>query len=210
MVKGLTNRQREVYDFIHAFSADNGYAPSIRDVASNFGFSVKGAYDHILALQKKGYISRDESKTRSIVCLKGPGSETSIGRTVSIPLVGRVAAGTPVLAEQNIEERLRFDPGLVPDGEGCFALRVSGDSMVNAGILDGDTIIVQPRGEYRNGEIVVVMAEGMESEATVKRFYREKGRIRLVAENPDFEDIVLSEGDRPSILGRVAGVFRSL
>lgn len=166
--------------------------------------SLRGVTVHLDALVRKGYIERTR-QARSIRII----GETSHSAPLLMPVVGRIAAGQPILAEQNIQERLAVDPRWVP-GPGCFALCVHGESMVGAGIMDGDYVVVRPQPMAENGQIVAVLIDG---EATVKRFYRELkgGRIRLQAENPAIEPMFIDPRRRSvQILGKVVGLFRKL
>ena len=173
--------------------------------------SLRGVTVHLDALVRKGYIQRSRN-ARGIRLLREGAPREQLAPVTPlptlIPVVGRIAAGAPLLAEQHIEERLAVDPRFVP-GPGCFAVRVHGDSMINAGISDGDYIMVRPQADADNGQIVAVLIEG---EATVKRFYREKGgRIRLQPENPAVDPIFLNPRDQSvRILGKVVGLFRKM
>ncbi|MBI3318541.1 MAG: transcriptional repressor LexA [Candidatus Omnitrophica bacterium] len=199
----LTSRQEEVLGLIRKHLKRVGAPPTIRELREGLKLkSLRGVTIHLDALEEKGAISRSRF-ARGIRVLEGGSPE---GELIEVPVVGRIAAGAPILAEQNIEERLQVDPRLVP-APGCFAVRVHGESMHNAGIMDGDYVIVRPTPTAENGQIVAVLIEG---EATVKRFYQEKGRIRLQPENPAIEPIFLHPTGNPSIriMGRVVGLFR--
>jgi len=171
--------------------------------------SLRGVTVHLDALVRKGYIQRSR-QARGIRLLKeGPRELAAVTPVPTlIPVVGRIAAGAPLLAEQNIEERIAVDPRWIP-GPGCFAVRVHGDSMINAGISTGDYVIVRPQPEADNGQIVAVLIEG---EATVKRFYRERGgRIRLQPENPAIEPMFIHPKDQSvRVIGKVVGLFRKM
>lgn len=195
---------------IRRLLTEQGAPPTIRELREGLGLkSLRGVTVHLDALVRKGYIERSR-QARGIRLVKSAGIERMAPVEpvpYLIPVVGQIAAGAPLLAEQNVEERLAVDPRWVP-GPGCFAVRVHGDSMVNAGISNDDYVIVRPQAEAVNGEIVAVLIEG---EATVKRFYREKGRIRLQPENPVFEPIFPNPRDQSiRILGRVVGLFRKM
>lgn len=220
MDTALTDRQKQVLSIIRSHLAEKGAPPTIRELREDLGLnSLRGVTIHLDALARKGFIERNRN-ARGIRILKGGGSRVrGDGKIISIspeaedltpvflPVVGQIAAGAPLLAEQNIEERLAVDPRWVP-GPGCFAVRVHGESMINAGISDGDYVIVRPQPDAINGEIVAVLIEG---EATVKRFFREKGRIRLQPENPAVEPIFLHPRDQSiRILGKVVGLFRKM
>ena len=208
----LTSRQKQVLQLIRRHLSVSGAPPTIRELREGLSLkSLRGVTVHLDALVRKGYIHRSRN-ARGIRLLrevrKTPRELASVTPVPTlIPVVGRIAAGAPLLAEQHIEERLAVDPRFVP-GPGCFAVRVHGDSMINAGISDGDYIMVRPQPEADNGQIVAVLIEG---EATVKRFYRERGRIRLQPENPAFEPIFLNPRDQSvRIVGKVVGLFRKM
>ena len=212
----LSARQQEAYDFICSFKLQHGYPPSVREIGDAIGLSSPSTvHSHLNKLEKAGYIRRDPKKPRTIeIC--GPGSEElnqSVqlaevsqdvnANTITLPVVGRVAAGTPILAEQNVEEVMTLPTSVMGDAS-SFILRVRGESMINAGILDGDYIVVKEQQNARNGEIVVAL---IEDSATVKTFYREGSRIRLQPENDTMEPIY---AENPVILGKVTGLLRSL
>jgi len=193
----LTPRQREVLEFLKEYISERGYPPTLREVAQNLGIKwTKGIEKHLQALEKKGYIKRS-SGARSIEIL-------GFSRGRSIPVVGSIAGGKPILAEENIEKTLTLDEDLVP-GEGAFFLKVEGESMNQAGILDGDYVLVRPQLLAEKGEIVAVL---IGDEATVKYFFPEKSRVVLRPANPDFESLVLDENDEFKILGKVTVVLR--
>lgn len=198
-MKLLTNRQREFFNFIEEFIRERPYPPTIREVADNFNVSVKGAYDHIKALERKGYIKAGENRSRSIELVE---KWENSGSVVELPLLGEVAAGKPILAEEHFTSRITVPKGLTGTAR-CFALKVRGDSMINAGILEGDTAIVEIRETAENGEIVVAL---LEDRATLKRFYKEKGRIKLAAENPNYSPIYSQD---VRIIGRLRGIVRN-
>jgi repressor LexA len=201
MAKGLTKRQREVFDFICGVMRDENRPPTVREIAERFGFrSPKAATDHLDALERKGYIQRRNRKSRNIEVRE----ELS---PLGIPLVGRIAAGSPILAIENLEGSLST-AGLFNTDENTFALQVDGESMTGAGILPGDYVIVDKEGRIRNGAIAAV---AIGDEATVKRVYIKKGQVVLKAENPAYEDIVVDRNSPEfSIYGPVVGVMRKL
>lgn len=199
MVKGLTDRQREVFEFVRSSMREEHRPPTVREIADHFGFrSPKAATDHLDALERKGYIKRRNRKARNIEIRE----ELS---PLGIPVVGRIAAGSPILAVENLEGSLSTNDLFGVD-EKTFALQVEGESMTGAGILPGDYVIVQSQGQVRNGDIAAVR---IEDEATVKRVFLTKNQLRLKPENPEYEDIVLDKetGDF-SIYGPVIGVMR--
>ena len=196
----LTKRQKEIFDFIRSYASKTGYPPTVREIGKAVGLhSSSTVHAHLANLEKVGLLRRDPTKPRAIELLVGKAKRAV--QASSVPVVGQVAAGEPVLAEENIEEYLEL-PSIVGGDEGDFILRVKGDSMKDAGILDGDYVVVQEAGSARNGEIVVAL---IDDEATVKRFFREKDRIRLQPANKDFKPIRTRDA---KVLGRVVGVFR--
>ncbi len=205
----LTKRQQEIFDFIHKYSAKYGYPPTVRDIGKAVGLaSSSTVHAHLANLEKIGLLRRDPSKPRAIELLdravgNAVDSVRSIVRSDDLPLVGSVAAGQPVLAEENIEEYVSV-PEAAGGGDGEYLLRIRGDSMKNAGILEGDLVVVRPQDTAREGEIVVAL---LGEEATVKRFFREADHIRLQPENETMEPIRSRE---VKVLGRVVGLLRSL
>jgi repressor LexA len=199
-MRALTNRQQQVYDFIVEHSSRHGYPPTLQEIARQLGVSGNlGIIRHLKALEKKGYIRRNSGTSRGIALLRP-------SRTVSLPLVGEVRAGTPQLAVEEIEEFLAVDAALVRSSD-SFLLRVKGDSMIEAHILDGDMAIVQPRAAAENRDIVVVLLAG---EATLKRFFREPGQIRLQPENAALQPILVRPDEEFRMIGKVTGIFRLL
>ncbi len=195
----LTKRQSEIFEFIKAQIDKTGYPPTVREIGSALGLhSPSTVHAHLAKLERAGILRRDPSKPRAIEILV---ERTKRVMRPAVPLVGQVAAGTPILAEENIEDQLEM-PAVIGADDGDYALRVRGDSMRDAGILEGDYVVVHPTEDASNGEIVVAM---IEDEATVKRLYREKDAIRLQPENPAYEPIISQEAE---VLGRVIGVFR--
>jgi repressor LexA len=206
----VTERQRAILEFLREFVDEHGYPPTVREIGEAVGLrSPSTVHAHLAQLERAGLLRRDPTKPRALE-LTDRRRETEEARpdVHRLPLVGDIAAGGPLLAEQNIEDYVGVPEPLSGGGEE-FLLRVKGDSMVNAGILDGDFVVVQRRQDARNGEIVVALAGDDESadEATVKRLFREDGRVRLQPENDSLEPIY---ADHIQILGTVTGVFRSL
>ncbi len=201
----LTSRQQEIYEFIREHSAAHGYPPTVRDIGKAVGLaSSSTVHAHLANLEKAGLLRRDPSKPRAIELLdRAVDAVRSAVRAPGLPLIGHVAAGQPILAEENIEEYVEV-PQLAGGGDGEYVLRVRGESMKNAGILDGDFVVVRPQQTGRDGEIVVAMVE---EEATVKRFFREADHIRLEPENETMEPIRSRD---VQVIGRVVGVFRSV
>ena len=205
-MRGLTKRQQLVLEYISESIQQNGYPPTLREIGAHFGIrSTNGVNDHLLALERKGFLRREDMKSRA---LRPTAFAGNVPREV--PLVGRVAAGQPILAIENLEGTLRLDPALLPGDSGrFFALRVRGDSMVGAGILDGDIVFVRQQEDAPTGSIVVAMVN---DEATVKTLYRDGERLRLQPANPAVSPIILSRDDGRTvrILGLVVGVYRKL
>ena len=200
----LTKKQQQVYDFILSFTSEHGYPPSVREIGAAVGLkSPSTVHFHMKGLEEAGVIVKAEGKTRAISLpgvSKSPVAEELDSRANQVPVLGNVAAGPPILAQECIEDYLTFDTqGL--SGE-HFALRVRGESMLNAGILPGDLVVVHRQSEARNGEIVVAL---FEDEATVKTLQCRDGHIWLLPENPDYEPI---DGTHAEIIGRVVAVVR--
>jgi len=194
----LGGNQKRVYDYIVSETQRCGYPPSVREIGAALGLkSTSTVHGHLTRLEKKGYIRRDETKPRAIELLDREAKKP----TVDLPLVGKVAAGTPITAVENIEEVYPFPEELVGAGE-HFMLKVQGDSMIDAGILNGDMVVVRKQNSCENGEIVVAMVD---DEATVKSFYREKGHIRLQPHNPTMEPIIV---ETCTVLGKVIALLR--
>jgi repressor LexA len=200
-MKGLTVRQREVLEFINGFIGRHKYPPSVRELAGHFAISLRGGYDHLKALRKKGFIRWSDGRSRALEVLDD-GSPERPHEMVRVPLLGRVAAGVPVLAEASFEDTVGVSDELLGSGE-HFALRVQGDSMRDAGILDGDIAIVRRQQNADNGDIVVVM---IGEEAALKRFFLEANRVRLQAENPAYPTMFTRN---LRILGKLRAVQRA-
>ena len=202
MARGkLGKRQLAIYDFIKSYSDEHGYPPSVREIGAAVGLaSPSTVHMHLKVLEQHGLIKRDSKKPRTIEVMKEQGGEDG---SAPLPLVGRVAAGCPILAEQNIEDTLTLPTSIVGDAS-SFILRVRGESMIQAGIFDGDYIVVRQQSDAHDGEIVVAL---IDDSATVKTFYREKGRIRLQPENDAMEPIYV---ENPTILGKVTALIRTV
>jgi repressor LexA len=201
----VSARQRRILDFIKETVQGRGYPPTVREIGEAVGLNSSSSVHAQLAnLERRGLLRRDPTKPRAME-LQGPGAPT--GRAVSVPVVGRISAGTPVLADENVEEYLPL-PTDYSGGEESFALRVTGDSMVGAGILDGDMVVVKRQDDAREGDIVAALVSGpAEDEATVKRFHRKGSGVQLVAENPAYAPIELTAG---RVLGKVVAVLRRM
>jgi repressor LexA len=209
----LTGRQQEIWSFLTQYVDEHGYPPTVREIGEAVGLaSPSTVHAHLANLERAGLIKRDPTKPRALELRRDPNPEPAppgaAGDVHRLPLVGEIAAGGPLLAEQNVEDYLAVPEPLARGGEE-FLLRVKGDSMVDAGILEGDMVVVRRQQTARDGEIVVALAGQDESadEATVKRFFREDGRVRLQPENDSLEPIY---ADHVQILGVVTGVFRAL
>jgi repressor LexA len=200
----LTKRQKEIFDFIGRYAGKYGYPPTVREIGKAVGLhSSSTVHAHLANLEKSGLLRRDPSKPRAIELLVGKAKRAMPGVGGGLPLVGQVAAGQPVLAEENIEEYLDV-PDVIGGEDGDYVLRVRGESMKNAGILEGDYVVVRRADDAADGEIVVAL---IGEEATVKRYFRESDHIRLQPENDAMEPIRTTEA---KILGRVVGVFRKV
>lgn len=208
MRQDLTPVQERILKFIIETIRDHDRSPTIREIGEEFGIaSTNGVRYHLSALEKQGYINRRSSISRGIELREHHAAAGERAASASIPLVGSVAAGRPILAVENIEGVLAVDEMFARSAE-CFALRVSGDSMKGAGIFNGDVVIVNPQPSAASGDIVVAL---LDDEATVKRYAPKKGAVVLEAENPDYEDIVLDgrSGD-VRVLGKVVGLMRKI
>ena len=202
----LTGRQQEIWSFLVEYVDLHGYPPTVREIGEAVGLaSPSTVHAHLANLERAGLLKRDPTKPRALELIGREKSEAAVAELPKLPLLGQIAAGGPLLAEQNIEDQIAVPETL----RGDFVLRVKGESMIDAGILDGDLVIVQRAQDARNGDIVVALAGDDESadEATVKTFYREKGRVRLQPENASLEPIY---AEHVQILGKVVGVFRTL
>jgi repressor LexA len=198
----LTSRQQEVLDFIKVHLDTQGCPPTLREISGHLGTAgTATATDHIAALEKKGYLRRREGSSRGIILTQTPSA------TISLPIVGRIRAGTLHPATEDISGYLSVDRSLIK-GDGCYFLKVEGDSMINKGILHGDMVLIRSQQVANNGEVVAVMVDG---DATLKQFFRERDRILLQPANPNFEPIVIRPGEgEVTIVGKMIGLFRSV
>ena len=217
----LTDRQRQGFEFIECKIQEWGYPPTIREIGEHLGIkSTNGVADHLKALKRKGYLQQRGHKSRTLIPTEPAMSQSQAnnvvpmippnsGSTISIPLLGRVAAGEPILAEEHAEGSVVVDSLLVGGNKKVFALKVVGQSMIEDGIFDGDYIFVQKRSHAQPGEIVVVV---IDNEATVKRYYPEGDRIRLQPANAAMEPIYVNKSDfrEVQIMGLVVGVYRNM
>jgi repressor LexA len=201
----LTERQQAILDFINTYVEDNGFPPSVREIGRHFGIYPATVQDHITALERKGCLQKKKFQSRTLSVSASSRRPSSSNRSEGIPIVGKVAAGLPLLAQENIEDMIQLPKDWAPAG--AFLLKVQGDSMEGAHILDGDYVLVHPQQAAANGEIVVAL---IGEEATVKRFYRSDDGITLKAENPKFEPIQIERSEATSfrLVGRVMGVLR--
>jgi repressor LexA len=201
-MRPITRRQQEVLDFIKSYISRSKYPPTIREISEHFTISVKGAYDHVKALEKKNVIRCDTNRSRAIEVLDIPKVDSRNESVREVPLLGNVAAGAPLLAVENNDGTVPV-PTSYLRGSDYFALHVRGNSMIGAGILDGDVAIIEQKPVAENGDIVVAMVE---EAVTLKRFYREANRIQLKAENPAYPPIYTRD---VRILGTLAHIVRS-
>lgn len=209
----LKDREQKILAFMKSEIKKKGYPPTVREICTALNIkSTSTAHKDIDSLVKQGYLKKDPSKPRALMVVEKESSEKPASTAsnvaerediIDIPVIGRVAAGTPILAEQNVEDTFPV-PARYAGGTN-FMLRVRGESMVNVGIMDGDLILVEQQNSARNGEIVVAMIDGFESEATVKTFYKEKDHVRLQPENDTMSPIIVQD---VKVLGKVKGVFR--
>ena len=211
-MNGLSEREQRILDYMREYVAKWGYPPTVRDVAGALGIkSTSTVHKAIASLEKAGMIKKQAGKRRALDIVGSEPVKTQSAAeerddVIDLPVVGRIAAGTPILAEQNIEDSFPMPSRFIGKGTN-FMLTVHGQSMIEAGIFDGDYILVQQQDSANNGDIVVAMIDGMESEATVKAFYKENGHIRLQPRNSEMEPIIV---DDCKIIGLVKGVFRYL
>lgn len=212
----ITDRQKEILQYIVRTSEERGYPPTIREIGEEMDIrSTNGVNDHLKALERKGFLTRGEQQSRSLVPTKRARLVLGLGKKadptmVDVPLLGRVAAGAPILAQQHIEDTVRIDSFLLGgNGREVFALRVKGQSMIDDGIHDGDFIFVKKAPSASPGDIVVAL---IEDEATVKRFYPEGDRVRFQPANKDMQPIYVAKSEfrQTMILGKVVGVYRKM
>ncbi|HEV7467681.1 MAG TPA: transcriptional repressor LexA [Candidatus Dormibacteraeota bacterium] len=211
MVEGLNPRQREILEFLRNHARNHAYPPTVREIGQAVGLSSSSTVqNHLNALEQKGHIRRDPTKSRTVEVVGDEPVAAATMRSFSVPLVGRVAAGGPILAEENIEDHIVLGPEIA-GGDDAFALHVRGDSMIEAGIHDGDMVVVRPQRDANNGQIVVARIENEqtgEHEVTVKRFFREAGRIRLQPENSALEPIYVRDLHLEGVVVAVVRVLR--
>ncbi|WP_407426749.1 transcriptional repressor LexA [Treponema sp.] len=201
-MRKITDRQQEVLDFISDFTRENNYAPTVREIGEHFEISLRAVQDHITALQKKGYLSQAQKRARSLNIISG-GPVEPVSFVARVPLLGSVAAGKPLLSEENLDGYVNLTEPFVRPGKTYFALRVRGQSMIDAGILEGDLAVVEQAKTAVDGQIVVAV---IDNAITLKRFYKESDRIRLQPENPAFQPIYSKE---VSIVGVLSNIVRT-
>ncbi|MDQ2961096.1 MAG: transcriptional repressor LexA [Candidatus Dormibacteraeota bacterium] len=213
MTEPVEGRQRQILEFLRTHSQNHSYPPTVREIGQAVGLSSSSTVqNHLNALETKGLIRRDPTKSRTVevVGAETASSQVSFGNVLRLPLVGRVAAGTPMLAAENIEDHVSVGPE-ISGGDDAYALTVHGDSMIEAGIHDGDIVLVRPRQDAANGTIVVARIENEvtgEGEVTVKRFFRENGRIRLQPENSALEPMYPRDVTLEGVVTAVIRVLR--
>ncbi|MCK4907652.1 MAG: transcriptional repressor LexA [Spirochaetes bacterium] len=200
-MKEMTKKQKEVYDFIRSKITRQGFPPTVREIGHKFSISVKGAYDHLKAIERKGFIRCATSKSRAIEILDKVSVVNDL--MIRVPLLGRVAAGLPLLADEFIEEEFLLPRSLLGESD-LFALRVKGDSMIDAGIHDGDLALIRMQSFAYDGDIIVAL---IEDETTVKKFYHEESHIRLQPANDSYKPIIVNNVE---IVGKVVWVFRKI
>jgi len=199
-MKELTERQKQVLSFIADYIKKNSYPPTIREIADHYSISVKGAHDHITALRKKGHLKQADKRPRTMGLIHSRPEDADL---MSIPVLGSVAAGMPILSEENYDGNVLLHRSMLRKNKKYFALKIKGDSMTGAGILEGDTAIIEKQSVVRNGEIAVAV---IDEAVTLKRFYKESTRVRLQAENPAYKPIYSQE---VKILGRLYTLIRT-
>ena len=199
-MKELTSRQREILQFISDYIENNSFPPTVRETAAHFSVSIKAIQDHFTALSKKGYLFKDEKRSRSLKVLGNVNKKTREG--YKIPVLGSVAAGKPIFCEENYEDTIYLSEPFIKPGNSYFALHVRGTSMINAGINDGDLAIIKQQSTANDGDIIVAI---IDDSVTLKRFYKESTRIRLQAENPEFNPIYSQD---VKVLGKLSHIIR--
>lgn len=205
-MKELTKRQNEILTYIKKYMVSHGYPPTIREIGADLGVSSPATiHAHLANLESKGFIKKEDTKNRAIELLVENEYAIKDEEVVSVPLLGKITAGSPIEAIERPDEYFSLPAYLIPNSKEVFTLLVSGTSMINAGILDGDIVIVERRNSARNGEIVVAMTD--ENEVTLKTFYKESGYFRLQPENDTMDPIIL---DNVTILGKAIGLYRKL
>ena len=202
----LTSRQKDVLDFVKSYIVSHGYPPTVREIGQALNISSPATiHAHLKNLEKKGIIRKDNSKNRAIELLVDNEFADNSEKIIDVPLLGKITAGSPIEAIEMPDEYFSLPAYLLPKGKEVFTLKVRGESMINAGILDGDVVIVERKNTARNGEIVVAMNN--DNEVTLKTFYKEKDHFRLQPENDTMDPIIL---DNVTILGKAIGLYRKI
>ncbi|MDK0614686.1 transcriptional repressor LexA [Clostridium perfringens] len=201
IIKENSDKQTQIYNFLIEFTKSKGYPPSVREICQAVSLkSTSTVHGHLKRLEKKGLIYRDPTKPRALEIVELSNEEKEL---INIPIVGKVTAGMPILATENIEDMFQMPINYVKHNNDLFILKVTGDSMIESGILDGDLAIIEQKNVATNGDIVVAL---IENEATIKRFFKENGFIRLQPENKNYEPIIVEDC---SILGKLVGIYRA-
>ncbi len=203
-MKQITERQKEVLDFIANFTEENVYPPTVREISEHFGISLRAVQDHIAALQKKGYLTTEQKRSRSIrVLVDGRPKETK-PFVSKVPLLGTIAAGKPLLSAENLDGYVNLTEPFIRPGKTYFALRVRGTSMINAGILEGDLAVIEQADNALDGQIVVAV---LDDAITLKRYYKEASRVRLQPENPSMQPIYCTDVRIVGILSNIVRTY---
>ena len=203
-MREITARQKEVLNYIADYTEQNGYPPTVREISNNFSISLRAVQDHITALQKKGFLTQAQNRSRSIRVLSDERNRTSSLFVGKVPLLGTVAAGKPLLSEENLDGYVNLTEPFVRPGKSYFALRVRGESMINAGILDGDLAVVEQANSAVDGQIIVAV---IDDAITLKRYYKESERIRLQPENPTMQPIFCTDVRIVGILSNIVRTY---
>lgn len=203
-MKEITERQKEVLEFISDFADNNGFPPTVREISEHFNVSLRAIQDHIAALQKKGFITQAQNRSRSIRVLSDVREKEPKVYMGKIPLLGTVAAGKPLLSEENLDGYVNLTEPFVRPGKNYFALRVRGQSMINAGILDGDLAVIEQSSVAQNGQIIVAV---IDDAITLKRYFKEPERVRLQPENPEFKAIYCQDVRIVGILSNIVRTY---
>lgn len=203
-MKQITDRQKEVLTYISNFTEDNSFPPTVREISDHFGISLRAVQDHITALQKKGFLSQCQKRSRSFKVLSDVREKEPKLYVGKVPLLGTVAAGKPLLSEENLDGYVNLTEPFVKPGKSYFALRVRGLSMVNAGILDGDLAVIEQANSAVDGQIIVAV---IDDAITLKRYYKEATRVRLQPENPDFQAIYCQDVRIVGILSNIVRTY---
>lgn len=203
-MKEITERQKEVLSYISEYTEEHSFPPTVREISDYFGITIRAIQDHIMALQKKGYLSPTQKKARSLKVISEWKDKEDSLYVGQVPLLGSVAAGKPLLSEENLDGYVNLTEPFVRPGKSYFALRVRGESMINAGILDGDLAVVEQASVATDGQIIVAV---IDDAITLKRYYRESERIRLQPENPAFQPIYCTDVRIVGILSNIVRTY---